>query len=453
MPGLKKQLIESRNDFELAVQGEVFVDLTIQSELFPIEGATLYISYGDYYTTLTSDANGQISYTEEDETNLATIAAAGGSSEVAIYTENGMFIEQMPLSNDSTIGTPGALVGDIVLDPYVFVLSGYYSAPYIFTVDFDTSSTVSNPLYSILYNAGLSEFALTTDSDGYGGKLFVDYENGYFYFFFINYSTYTPYLARLTSLSASSLDYLALSSVFTDFNSDDKFSVQQMSLIEDGDKLLVITTKGAITVDTSTMSISDTWDLYDSSTSSITILNGGFEADDGTLYVMGGDYDSSGPVDGAQKIFSLGSSGLTSVSSLPSSYSGFSDFYNYASSYSTFQCLGFDSMLGLFPWGDNIMSVKTQDSQGSVSGGTVLSLTNSWGLDDSVDNSYNYLVPIGILPDNRFYIVNESVDDYGTKDLLRMDSPSDSTPDSAEFLSSTYYGYQTMLYYFNPSGM
>ena len=39
----KRDLIDSRSDFTLVAQGEVFVDLTISSELFPIEGAELYI--------------------------------------------------------------------------------------------------------------------------------------------------------------------------------------------------------------------------------------------------------------------------------------------------------------------------------------------------------------------------------------------------------------------------
>ncbi|MDA3823084.1 MAG: hypothetical protein PF450_10825 [Bacteroidales bacterium] len=249
-----------------------------------------------------------------------------------------------------------------------------------------------------------------------------------------------------------------LSGVF-DATSNNGFplSVQQITPISDGSKLFVVTTQGAFTCDVSSPltsgSIDDIWQTSDYN-SSIILLNGGNEASDGSLYAMGGFWDlgvNYELINGVQTIWQLNPGGgvPVEVSSLPSPHNDFSNGQYSSDS-------DFASMLGLYSWGDTIMSVKTQSSPYAQNGGTILTMNNSWSLMGApVDNSYDYLVPIGVLPDNRFYIVNEENPSGSSvnKGIFRMDSPSGAASAVKTFLTNPSGGNKSMFYSSGISGV
>ena len=169
------------------------------------------------------------------------------------------------------------------------------------------------------------------------------------------------------------------------------------------------------------------------------------------LYVLGEKFDVYGAVEGTQKIYQLNSSqDLTSINSLPATLNNFD---GYPSSGSGIQGgTNYSSIIGLYPWtGGAMMTVKTQSGY-TDTGGSIIQM-KSWSIVGSPDTdpAYHYLVPLGILPNNKFYIVNESIS--VAKSVLRMDSPDDTDPDLKVFMSNPSSQNQSMPYYFEPSGL
>ncbi|MBF9018322.1 MULTISPECIES: hypothetical protein [unclassified Oceanispirochaeta] len=441
----KKALIENRTEFSLTAKPEFFVDMTITSGTVPLKGATVGADTGDgfIYTSNSSDENGHLVY--------GPIDWEYPSQPLTVSVEyKGLFIEYQYESR----GAPGAVVGDVNLtDPYVIFMSAEDMNINLFTIyamDFDSVNTT--PEYSLDAQSIIQSIdieSVFTPSGSNGGRIYTDYLNGYIYFFcYANPAATTGKLIiKLDGFSSTVVDYVevAPSTVFPSYSFP--YTVQQLYPIENGAKILATTTNGAFTFSTATMDIVDTWISKDLP-NSITILNGGYEAADGTLYVMGEDSDVYGAINNIQRILRLNSDGsMTTVSSLPSPYNDFSSSGLTSGS-------GFASMIGLYPWtGETVLSVKTQSTPYSDLGGVIVTMKN-WSLDsDPVDNSYNYLVPIGILPNNKFYIVNETTSSIIDKTMLRMNSPSDLTPDIKAFMSNPSGANQSMFYYFDPSGL
>ncbi|MDC7234166.1 MAG: hypothetical protein PQJ58_13105 [Spirochaetales bacterium] len=438
----KQDLINSRDSFSLTVQGEVLIDINISCGDFSLEGANLYISTETGYEqieAITVDANGDIFFQEVYGQGLGD----PGSSHDVYVEYNSLFV---PLTLFSEIGSPGAIIGDYTLDPYVIFVSYQNARYHLFAFDYSSASNMSFDLQTI---TGDPSFPVDTNFSDEGGRSFVDYKNGYIYLY-ISDDYIGQYLYKLDGFSTTVLDSLDVSSLpyYPSYN----YSVQQMMLIENGSKLLVVGTPGAYTVSTSTFTMIDNWYDVDTTNNTIFVFNGAMEDSDGTLYAMGAEYDylNDTPVDGTQKIVKLNSDGsISNTDTLPSSYNGFPD-RTYTSGGRQLA-----AMIGLFSWEDRVISVLTQDTNFLEVGGQIIKMDN-WDLSGSPisdSSNFNYFNPVGILPDNRFYIVNETTDSSLDQEVLRMNSANDSSVESKTFLTDPS-GYAPMQYYFtDPSSM
>ena len=335
------------------------------------------------------------------------------------------------------------------MDPYVIFVSEYRTGyiDYLYQVDFDSNLTSAEGERSINSLSPGSYF--TSSFSSYGAKSYVNYKTGQIYLFVSDdvdislirldgFNDSSPVISSLSGTAMATYGY--------------EYSVQQMFPIKNGLEIVAVSTVGAFSFNAETLAITETW-VSQTPTMNIALMNGGYEDSDGSIYVMGDYYSFELPstVNGVQRRWRLdsGTPNPVDVGALPSPYNNFD--YSYSSN---FKDSDYASMYGLFPWTDGtVMSVIGQSATGTETGGTILTLKD-WGLQGSpVDNGYDYLIPVGILPDNKFYIVNDSSSSSKDKKVLRMDNPSDGTPDERTFLIDPSSGYRSMFYYFDPAGL
>ncbi|MDA3823083.1 MAG: hypothetical protein PF450_10820, partial [Bacteroidales bacterium] len=133
----KKTLINSWSNFNLIAKPEFFVDMTILSDSFPIKGARVGVDNGAGYdyATVTADANGRLLYGPVDWTR--------NNEALTVNIDfKGVFVEHQ----FTTRGAPGAILGEVTLDPYVFVQTesvvGGTSPQRIYQIDFNDDAAV-----------------------------------------------------------------------------------------------------------------------------------------------------------------------------------------------------------------------------------------------------------------------------------------------------------------------
>jgi len=439
------ELIKDRTNFSLALKRELFVDFIVKSQQFPLAGAKVNITNltsqdTSKKTTLTSDSNGRVYYQDRDY--------GESSSSYSISISKNLFIDP-----NSSVPSAGGLIDDVTLEPYVIFLTENYSIGGYVIEAVDFSNGVLTPLEASSIVSSVDASATFNSSyNTNGGKVYCDYKNGYIYFFCSadGSSTSGKLIIKLDGFSNKVLNTIDLGTEFSDiYNSGYPFSVQQMYPVDGGSKILVTTTLGAFTFDPSKMAIVDRWVSPNFPSTNI-LLNGGYESSDGSLYVMGEEVNASSgtPVNGVQKIYKLTAGGsMTFSNNLPDTYNVLNNSDFSGGSY-------FNSMIGLFPWSNgSVLSVKTQTTSSySFGGGGVIVPLKNWNLLGSpLNNSYDYLVPVGVLPDNKFYIVNETISSGGKKKILRMSSPTDTSTESYIFMTNPSTMNTSMFYYFNPS--
>ena len=153
------------------------------------------------------------------------------------------------------------------------------------------------------------------------------------------------------------------------------------------------------------------------------VVNGVYEDSDGDLYALGTDRSNSPTADSLQ-IYQLNSDGSISQEAELASYNDFNSHVGEITSANYFYYL-----LGLYPVDGNIISIQFLDQ---VSGYGQIHFFNgsgsSWSLDGSSIHSdgttdFSYLVPIGILPDNKFYCFEDTITDTNKKTVIRVDDP------------------------------
>ena len=229
------------------------------------------------YAAVTADANGRLLYGPVDWPNAK-------ASLNTIVEFNGVFVEHQFM----TRGAPGAILGEVTLNPYVIFISdpGYGEDYTLFGLDFDSSITdpVKYTTLSSLIDTALSiTSSIPTSSTLYSGKLVCDYMNGQIYIFASYGGGNGLSIFKMDGFEDSYSQVLDVSSVFTHGQA---FSVQQMILIDGGLRLLVIASSGAFTINTGTFTIDKVWESKNYPTD-MYVLNGGFQADDNSPLCIG----------------------------------------------------------------------------------------------------------------------------------------------------------------------
>ncbi|OQY32743.1 MAG: hypothetical protein B6241_09985, partial [Spirochaetaceae bacterium 4572_59] len=213
------------------------------------------------------------------------------------------------------------------------------------------------------------------------------------------------------------------STAFSSNGHNDSYSVQQIIQLADGN-LLLAATFGVILFDTSLGSVTQVWE---NSGDLGLIANGIFQDDDGSYYFLGTDREETNPDFNKQNIMRLGSSSYSDQASLPISYEGFFERDDGFSSSDNYAYL-----TGLYEWGSKMVSVHTQEVAGSLLGGEVVLLDASGALwsvsgppvdQDISGTDLQYLVPIGVLPDNKFYFIEEHVTDLEDRKIYALSDP------------------------------
>ena len=233
------------------------------------------------------------------------------------------------------------------------------------------------------------------------------------------------------------------------------FGVPQMTVLDNGN-LLVATSYGTVLCDVTAASVSSVWDTDNDFAF---VSSGVYEAADGTLYALGVDRSTLTGDPDVQSIWRLDAGGglPTQVATIPAAYddfitrqAGLTDVYLYSST--------FQYSLGLYEWNSGIVTLDVQDNTGSQTGGSIVLLNavgSAWTLNGSPitqspdSDPLDYIIPIGILPDNKFYFIEEFA--YDKNYLIRMDDPGTSPTEAYEYLSDGSGELQYYYYYYEPS--
>ena len=304
-----------------------------------------------------------------------------------------MFISEVIV----TPGAPGAYTTDVIMDPYVF-FSDWSDTEYTISL-YRTDGSGSRE-----YIPMNPEFVSNSIN---GSKNVIDYANGIAYIWVC--SNVTDYsLIELNGWDSTTPNFTShtITNPFLNSMYSDEISVQEMLLMDDGN-LLIATSYGAFIFDTTTNTITDKWE---NPGDKAFVINGAYQTSDGSIYVLGVDRNGLTPAE--QKIYQLMDDNLKpEIASLPS-YNGFiaSDATGDLNSGT------YIYLLGAQQWGSKIVSVIPQLTTYSGTEGSIVIFDPSgstWSQsgtpinEESTSDPFEYLVPIGILPDNKFYFLEK----------------------------------------------
>jgi len=476
----KKSLIENRSSFKLTAKPELFVDMQIESDAYPLKGGYVLVNDGevDKLVPVFADSSGRVKYGPVAWTGL-------NQPEKVRVGFNGVFVE----SQFNTKGAPGAVIGSVSLQPSV-IFSTYDGAlnqgESLFRLDYDSTSNkyengavYNNSSFSMLDGLPVSIESIVSSGDSsftslVGSKVFCNYKTGQIYIWasYMNSSQSNVYgLFKMNGWNVDpngnisdplwTMGNVTFKSIPSDLFDSNltyqyRYSVQQMFMPPEGSKILATTSNGAFTFDPDTLDIDKVWSTG-SLSSSILTLTGGYEDSNGNLIASGAV--SSTDSDVYINLWNLGSGSYTSRGSIL----GTSNRYDLSTTDNggtntnggySINSNSFGTLLGIYPWKGSVMTVLTKNNFYTTSGPVLYAMSwNSSGTSLSSYNSvsdvvnYEYFVPVGVLPNNKFYLVNDR--QYGGKDVLRMDDPNDSTLSIKAFLTNGSGSY--MYYYFeNP---
>ena len=387
-------LIQNRNNLTLKASPEIYLDFFVRSEQFALPGTSFEIMDTDesFFYSGTADGYGRIFYQKSDHTTAALHS---------IYLNYNNLFESHTIV---TPGAPGAVVDDVILNPYpIFTVYRDSQDYYLYYLDEYETMIPTSDLISLL--------GITLTSRPI---MAVDYKNGIIYFATGAISG-TPAIYSTTDMYSGATNDFDITPLLS-YNDS---SIQQLLVLKNGN-LLVATAECAFIYDTKNKTSTTVWEGSNSGDSYPFIVNGVYESDDGSLFALGTDHSSN--TASSQRIYKLNSNGTISESN---SLSGYNEFADYGTA--IYQSSFYYYLLGLFSVGSKMVSVQYRDSANPY--GQIVFYDDSgstWPTDGSPirdtgsTNSSSYIVPVGVLPDNRFYCIEETYVETDTKKLLRL---------------------------------
>lgn len=418
-----KEMIENRAAFSLTVQSEIFVDITVTNGSQPLEGVEVGTSDGMTFTPFpaVSNGDGRLIYSDRSD-------AADPSALVVIAHPSGLYTE---LTLDP-LTTSGAVVGDFTLNPLVVAAmedpdistSANWQMKRIDSADgnfYDSGEDLSLYLYG--FDEGMD--VVSFDEAIYNGmdqgvRCFADYENNLIYLFVVYsypdspgqrehtlwiWDRWMDTTPEIHILDSTIFPYLDGVSPFT------TYSVQQIDFSPDGSLLYLATSLGVIALNTADYSVSQVWpgDVVlepELTLNSIFSANGVYVAGDGTVYALAGE-SLGDDRNYAQKIWTLNGDGTYTEFTGSLAGLGGDNSYNLAEASGPIDTTNMGFLWGLYGWEGKAVTVLPQFGLGDS---TIFTLDQTTWDDDPgtgpVNPSYptnSFLVPVGILPDNRFY--------------------------------------------------
>ncbi len=431
-------LMQNRSDFALQASPEIYLDFYISSGDYSIPNADYAIYTPEYLGgegTLvaygSADSAGRIFYQDSNYDSA-------DSHEILI--DNDFFTKSI-LTN----GAPGAVVSDQVLDPYV-IYDG-----------FDAYSYYNERVYRADSIGNLESFYIgdiVSEVNGIQGyNTLVDYRNGKIYIWAsYDYGSY----AMITMDGWDASDPTSIStvvnigSVVSNSTYSGNLTVQQMLLLQNGN-VLVASTHGSFLYDTNTDSVSTVWENPEGLSF---VVNGLFQDEGGDIFALASDRAGSYPE--SQVIFQLNSNGTWTESAMFASNSGFALTY-ISDQYldSIFDETDYIYPYGLYSWETKILTIIPQTVASSYSNGFIAIYTpsgNTWPEsaspidEESAGDSFNFLKPVGILPDNKFYFIEEVDTSNMTKKIFRLTDPDTLTLELYQAYSNGSGSYSPFLY-------
>ena len=433
-------LLENREDLVIKASPEIYLDFYVSCGGNVLPGTTFEIYdgyYGDGGTKIASgiaDSSGRVFYQDSDYSS--------SSFHETVLFFNDLYEEEVI----STDGAPGALIDDVEMTPYIITYVddsslGMGANLYRFSsVDGTSESLDLTTFLSDYYYAQYTScdiFIQAVTEDYINNKIFafvsyvdLDYLNQFKILIFNGWSDMTPEEVTVTSALPLGETYV---------------STQQMTVLNDGN-LLVATSMGSYIVDISNLSITHYWET---DSPYAFVGNGGCQDSNGNIFILGVDRVNGTAADQIlQKIWTVGTASSTDwtlESDLPSTYSDFCALDTTISSISSFTYLR-----GLYLWRDVVVSTRVHS--GLYSGGSIIFLDPStWNSTGTpVENkpeggTLDVIRPIGLLPDNKFYFIEDVTS--GKDRIIRMDDPSDTDLEIFDFYSNPSGGIQDYYFY------
>lgn len=433
-------LLQNSEDLSLNASPEIYMDFIVGSEQYVLPGTSYNILEGGEILKAsgTADSNGRIFYQDSNYDSPY-------SHTIELYY-NDMFLTKYLF----TSGAPGAVVNDLIIDPYILFPHFYLNAGV-------------NQIRSIQDMTGTGNTAINVDTivASVTGLAFqralsftVDYLRGkmYLYAIYDSLGSFKSGIFEFDSWTDITPSFIDVTDTLSEINySTELYAVPQMLVLDDGD-LLVTTSYGAFRCDVAGNVISDIWEADRMSVSDFPFVsNGVYQGIDGTLFVLGVDRSTLTGDPDRQKIWQLAAGGTkTEIASIPDVYddfptrqAGFTDVSLFANTY--------EYALGLYEWNSGVVTLDVMD--GSQTGGEIVFLTpsgSSWNLNgtpisQSPDSDpLDYVIPVGVLPDNKFYFIEEFAFDRNY--LIRLDDPDTDPTEAYEYLLD---GSGELQYYYN----
>lgn len=421
-------LLQNRTDFSLKASPEIYLDFIVGCEQYALSGSSYEIwegsvNVGTLIYSGTADSSGRILHQDTNYTNL-------GSHQIQLVF-NDMFV---PVVID-TNGAPGAVVADIIMDPYIIYPNqvGDNTNSIIRMEDMSGTGLETINTYILMQSlvSGINTVRLA--------NLIVDYERNKMYVYMdYDASGVASAILCFDGWSDTTPDMIDVTSAIQVTQSSSFFglqSVPQMTLLSDG-AIIVATSNGVFKVDTVSNTISTVWETESIYTF---VVNGVFESSDSNIYALGIDRLNDDNTD-RQKIWLLNSDGsMTHSADLPAAYNAF-PAVDLASGVSI-NASNYSYLMGLYWWNSRVVTLKTMNA--SHTGGEIVFLDGSgsdWGLDGSPINQgpssvdLDYIIPLGILPDNKFYFVEEQPPIENPNWIIRIDDPLSNPTESYDFL-------------------
>ena len=425
-------LLQNWDDLTLKTAPEIYLDFTVGCEQYPLPGTTYTIWAGGVGSTEvatgTADRLGRISYQN------SSYMTSSGSHEIELHY-NGLFNDQII----STPGAPGAVVSDVTMTPCIIApLSDSGWGQYLlYKIDDITAST--HEIKDI--QSMITGFSYANNNSGINTSV-VDYQRGKIYVisFYADGTNDHWKILILDGWDDATGQEVELfpDTIFTDYTYPD-FSVQQMVVMEDGN-ILVLTTKGAFIFDTTTLKATDVWD--NNSTYGF-VCNGGYINSAGESIVLGLDrLNGTAAERQSHRIWTLGADNVKNLrSSLPAEYADFDPLDTFLITNAYYY------LKSLFSWDSLVVSVNNKTT--SNSGGSVVFFDpETWNTSGSpVENkpeggTLDVVRAIGVLPNNKFYFI-EDLDGFGAYDrIMELDAPDDSSIEFYEFYNNPSGGIQ-----------